>query len=288
MDNNTLQAFIAVAECGSFSLAAQKLFITQSAMSKRIALLEQQLDKKLFDRIGRQVTLTSAGQALLPCAEKILMSLDDAKTVIDNLDGEVSGSLSLDSSHHIGLHRLPKTLRKFSLKFPQVKLNLSFGASESAYQGVLKGHLELALITLAPIPDPAICMERVWTDEMHFVVATDHVLASADNVELKQLNNHQAILPDEHTFTRQITATRFTEQGLMLNVAMSTTSLDTIKMMVVNGLGWSLLPSSMLDSSLKVLKTNQAPITRDLGYIYHRDRTLSNAAKQFIALLQES
>ena len=66
---------------------------------------------------------------------------------------------------------------------------------------------------------------------------------------------------------------------------MSTNYLDTIKMMVANGLGWSLLPTSMIDSSIKVLKTDQLPITRDLGYIYHRDRTLSNAAKQFIKYL---
>ena len=161
MDTNTLNAFIAVAESGSFSTAAEKLYITQSAISKRVALLEQQLDKKLFDRIGRQVSLTSAGRALMPCAEKILMSFEDARTVISNLDGTISGTLSLASSHHIGLHRLPKVLRQYSQKHPQVLLNLSFSESEAAYQGVVKGHLELALITLAPLPDPIICVQKV-------------------------------------------------------------------------------------------------------------------------------
>ncbi|OUS22855.1 LysR family transcriptional regulator ['Osedax' symbiont bacterium Rs2_46_30_T18] len=287
MDTNTLNAFIAVAEKGSFSLAAQQLFITQSAISKRIALLEQQLGKKLFDRIGRQVNLTSAGQALLPCAEKILMSFDDARTVIDNLDSQINGTLSLASSHHIGLHRLPKVLRQYSQRYPQVQLNLSFGESETAYQGVVKGHLELALITLAPLPDPAISATKVWTDHMQFVVATDHPLAQQDQVSLEQLTRHQPLLPDLQTFTRQITAERFTQQGLNLEVRMSTNNLDTIKMMVSNGLGWSLLPQSMIDDSLQVLATDQLPIYRSLGYIYHRERTLSNAAKQFIALLSD-
>ena len=287
MDTNTLNAFIAVADNGSFSLAAQQLFITQSAISKRIALLEQQLGKKLFDRIGRQVNLTSAGQALLPCAEKILMSFDDARTVIENLDSQINGTLSLASSHHIGLHRLPKVLRQYSQKYPQVQLNLSFGESETAYQGVVKGHLELALITLAPLPDPVICAQKIWIDHMHFVVAVDHPLAQQERVSLAQLTRHQPLLPDLQTFTRQITAERFTQQGLSLEVRMSTNNLDTIKMMVSNGLGWSLLPQSMIDDSLQVLTTDQLPIYRSLGYIYHRERTLSNAAKQFIALLAD-
>ncbi|MEH6445792.1 MAG: LysR family transcriptional regulator [Oceanospirillaceae bacterium] len=286
MDNNTLSAFIAVAEQGSFSGAGEKLFITQSAISKRIALLEQQLGQKLFDRIGRQVTLTSAGQALLPCAEKILMSIQDARTVIDNLDTQISGTLSLASSHHISIHRLPKTLRKFNRSYPQVQLNLSFGESEAAYQGVVKGHLELALITLAPLPDPVICAQKVWTDTMEFVVATDHPLAAKKTVSLAQLNQHQAILPGAKTFTRQIVSELFFKQGLSLDVTMSTNNLDTIKMMVVNSLGWSLLPTSMIDSSLQTLNTGQASIYRELGYIYHRERTLSNAALQFIHLLE--
>ncbi len=286
MDNNTLQAFIAVAQWQSFSIAAEKLFITQSAISKRIALLEQQLGKKLFDRIGRQINLTNAGHALLPCAEKILMSFADARTVINNLDQTVNGTLSLASSHHIGLHRLPKVLRQFSRLFPQVQLNLSFGESEAAYTGVVKGHLELALITLAPLPEPVICAQKVWTDHMEFVVASDHSLTRQPSVSLSTLSRHQAILPGPKTFTRQMMSERFTAQGLSLEVSMSTNNLDTIKMMVVNGLGWSLLPASMIDDTIKVLKTDQPIIYRYLGFIYHRERTLSNAAKQFIKLLQ--
>ena len=285
MDTNTLNAFIAVAESGSFSIAAEQLYITQSAISKRVALLEQQLDKKLFDRIGRRVSLTSAGRALMPCAEKILMSFEDARTFISNLDSTISGTLSLASSHHIGLHRLPKVLRQYSKKYPQVLLNLSFSESESAYQGVVKGHLELALITLAPLPDPIICVQKVWTDNMRFVVAKDHPLASQQQVDLAQLQQHRAILPGPKTFTRQITAERFTEQGLALEVAMSTNNLDTIKMLVKNGLGWSLLPQIMIDKDMRELNTDQPSIYRELGYIYHRDRTLSNAAKRFIELL---
>ena len=107
LDLANLSAFIAIAETGSFSGAAERLFLTQPAISKRIAGLEQQLDVRLFDRLGREVTLTEAGRALLPRAYQILNVLDDTRRALTNLSGEVSGRLTLATSHHIGLHRPP-------------------------------------------------------------------------------------------------------------------------------------------------------------------------------------
>lgn len=107
MDLANLNAFIAIAETGSFSGAGERLHLTQPAISKRIAGLEQQLKVRLFDRLGREVSLTEAGRALLPRAYQILNVLDDTRRALTNLTGEVSGRLTLATSHHIGLHRLP-------------------------------------------------------------------------------------------------------------------------------------------------------------------------------------
>ncbi|MDX2423693.1 MAG: LysR family transcriptional regulator, partial [Amphritea sp.] len=144
MDTNSLQAFVAVAESGSFSRAAEQLFLTQSAMSKRILILEQQLNNRLFDRIGRTVSLTEAGRELLPRARRILLELEDARRSLSNLSGDVSGTLSVAASHHISLHRLPPVLRQYSSDFPEVKLDLRFDESEIAYDNVVKGNLEIA------------------------------------------------------------------------------------------------------------------------------------------------
>lgn len=288
MDIPGLIAFIQVAQTGSFSKAAQQLFISQSAVSKRIALLESQLEQKLFDRIGRQISLTEAGQALLPRANTIVTALNDASRAMGNLSGEVKGPLSLAASHHISLHRLPPILRRFSRQYPQVALNLKFAESEVAYQGVLQGDLELALITLAPTPDEAIHAQPVWTDHLQYVVAKDHPLAQAGRLSLAQLTDYPAILPASQTFTRQIVAEQFLHHQLPLKVAMSTNYLDTIRMMVAIGLGWSLLPQTMIDASLCVLDTGSEPIQRQLGYIYHRNRTLSNGANRLLQLLHDS
>lgn len=286
MDKNSLSAFIAVAEARSFSKAAQQLLITQSAVSKRIAQLESGLEQQLFDRIGRRITLTEAGSALLPRARAILAAIDDAGRAMGNLSGKVQGVLSLAASHHISLHRLPPVLRAYVETFPDVQLNLRFQESEAAYEAVLQGELELAIITLSPHPDPALCAQRVWTDRLQYVVAKDHPLASTPEINLQALNQFAAILPAPNTFTRQIVAEQFHKQGLELRVEMSTNYLDTIRMMVSIGLGWSLLPETMIDNSLQVLNTHSAPIERDLGYIFHRERTLSNAASQLMDILR--
>lgn len=288
MDTNTLSAFIAVAQSHSFSLAAEQLFITQSAVSKRIALLEDQLGQKLFDRIGRKVTLTEAGRELLPRAKLITSAIKDAGRAMGNLSGIVKGPLSLAASHHISLHRLPPVLRRFTKDYPDVQLNLRFDESEIAYNGVLHGDLELALITLSPQPDPAICSQSIWVDQLQYVVAQDHPLASNKSVSLEELTNYAAILPGTSTFTQQIVTEQFKRKALDLNVGISTNYLDTIRMMVSIGLGWSLLPETMIDSSLTVLETGSEPIQRHLGYIHHRDRTLSNAASKLVEMLSYS
>lgn len=288
MDIQSIQAFIRVAEQASFSRAADLLHVSQPAISKRIAALEASLDQRLFDRIGRKVTLTQAGFALLPRARKLLTELEDAKRLLSNLSGEVQGALTLATSHHLGLHRLPPILRQFTQQFPQVKLDIQFLDSEQAYAGVISGALELAIVTLAPVPDPSLVVVPVWQDALQFVASHDHPLKRLQPLELADLTHHDAILPGPRTFTREIVEAFFAEQDLELKVSLSTNYLETIKIMVSIGLGWSLLPQTLVDDSLSVLTLRHPDISRPLGFIYHRERTLSNAAKQLIQLLEDA
>ena len=166
MDLANLNAFIAIAETGSFSLAGERLHLTQPAVSKRIAGLEQQLKVRLFDRLGREVGLTEAGRALLPRAYQILGVLDDTRRALTNLSGEISGRLTLATSHHIGLHRLPPLLRAFTRAHPEVALDIQFLDSEVAYEEVLHGRAEIAVITLAPETREPVRAVKVWDDPL--------------------------------------------------------------------------------------------------------------------------
>jgi DNA-binding transcriptional LysR family regulator len=285
MDLATLNAFIAIAELGSFSAAAERLHLTQPAVSKRIASLEQQLNVRLFDRLGREVGLTEAGRALLPRAYQILNVLEDTRRALTNLNGEISGRLSLATSHHIGLHRLPPLLRAFTRAYPQVALDIQFLDSEVAYEEVLHGRAELAVITLAPETREPVHAVPVWDDPLDFVAAPEHPLARNGAISLADVAHHPAVFPGGNTFTHHIVRRLFEAQGLTPNIAMSTNYLETIKMMVSIGLAWSVLPRTMLDEQVARLPLPGIQLTRQLGYIRHTERTLSNAARAFMNLL---
>jgi DNA-binding transcriptional LysR family regulator len=285
MDLANLNAFIAIAETGSFSLAGERLFLTQPAISKRIAGLEQQLNVRLFDRLGRAVSLTEAGRALLPRAYQILGVLDDTRRALTNLSGEISGRLTLATSHHIGLHRLPPLLRAFTRAYPQVALDIQFLDSEVAYEEVLHGRAELAVITLAPQTREPVHAVTVWDDLLDFVAAPEHPLAANGPVTLNDVAQHPAVFPGGNTFTHHIVRRLFEAQGLTPNIGMSTNYLETIKMMVSIGLAWSVLPRTMLDEHVARLPLAGIRLHRQLGYIVHSERTLSNAARAFMSLL---
>lgn len=286
MDTQHLQAFVAIAQSGSFSGAAERLHLTQPAVSKRIALLEDQLKAKLFDRVGRQVVLTQAGNLLLNKATNILNEVQAAQRAIADLKGDVTGKLSVATSHHLGLHYLPPYLRDFSTRYPNVKLDLHFLDSEHAYHEILIGRFDIAIITLAREQDPRIHSTELWQDQLQFVAAPTHALAALENLRLADLSPHQAIMPDINTYTTRMIKDLFDREQQPLDITMATNHLDTIKMMLSIGLGWGVLPSSIIDDQLKILDVSHPPLIRPLGCIYHQQRSLNNAARVFLELLK--
>ncbi len=286
MDNQNLKAFITVAEVGSFSDAAEQLYLTQSAISKRIALLEQQIGKRLFDRIARQVSLTEAGNELLPRARRILQEYENALQAINDLSGEASGTLRLAISHHLGLHRLPPVLKQFAQQYPNVTLDIEFMDSEKAYERVLHGESEVAVITLALESHHNINSKKIWDDPLRFICAEDHPLASLKKPALRDLAEYPIILPGLNTYTGRIIQNLFQKEGIPLKAPMSTNYLETISTMVEIGLGWSVLPETLV-RGLHVMPFDQVNIERELGYIHHKKRSLSNAAMAFLGLMDE-
>lgn len=288
MDIASLYAFVAIADNGSFSSAADRLHLTQPAVSKRVATLEEQLNVRLFDRLGRTVRLTEAGAVLLPSARRILAEVDDSRRALRNLSGSVSGSLTLATSHHIGLHRLPPVLRTFTTRYPQVRLDMRFMDSEVACGVVLRGEVELAIVTLPPSVEPPLEMQPLWSDPLVIVAARTHPLTQFTRVMPQQLARHSAILPSEATFTRRIFEEQLARLGVTISVAFATNYLETIKMMVAVGLGWSVLPRTMMDRELVELAIAGLGLERTLGVVRHTGHTLSNAAGAMLAILQDS
>lgn len=292
MEISELLTFIKVAETASFSDAAEQLFVTQPAVSKRIAALEASLDLKLFDRIGRQIQLTEAGLQLLPKAKKITAEIRDIKRSLTAQDDVLAGELKMATSHHIGLHRLPKALKQYQSDFPNVVIEIDFTQSEDAYQQVLKGDTEIAVITLSNDENPTIESIPIWSDPLMLVVGHDHPLAQHasqmdKHIDIEQLASTPCVLPDQNTFTRQMVDKVLGSHGLKPNVRMSTNNFDTLTMLVSIGWGWSLLPSTLVNQNHKVLASSGLILERRLGVIYHKQRTLSRSAAAMMALLNK-
>jgi len=285
MELASLRTFLAVAENGSFSAAAQQLYLTQPAVSKRLATLEEELDIRLFDRIGRRVRLTHAGEVLLPKAREILLQTQDMKHLASSLQTAISGPLVLGTSHHIGLHRLPSVLRDFRNRYAGVDLDIRFMDSEAACAAVEKGELEMAIVTLPTEPPQNLETRELWKDELCFVASVEHALAGMTSVSLETLTRYPAVLPGPTTYTRSILERALQDRGLEITLGMSNNYMETLKMLSIINLGWTLLPRTMLaQAELEVLPVD-LQLNRSLGLVTHTARTLSNPARALISCL---
>lgn len=280
MNTEDLQAFLSVAQHASFSRAAESLHLTQPAVSKRIAALENQLDTRLFDRIGRQVSLTEAGRTLQSHAQRIITELEDSRRAIRNLSGEISGPLKIATSHHISLHRLPPVLHKFTRAYVDVQLDLGFMDSEIACRAVEQGELELAVVTLPEATNTELTLINIWTDRLVLATSAEHPLRQETKITPGILANHAAILPARGTYTRELIDKKLAIS--QVETKLETHYLETIKMLVSVGLGWSLLPSNMVEDELRPEQGQHIVVERKLGIVHHPQRTLSNAALAFI------
>ena len=288
MELTQLATFVAVAETGSFSRAAERLFTTQPAISKRVAALEDELGVRLLDRSGRGVLTTEAGEVLLGRARRVLEELDDAREAVRSLSGEVSGSLRLATSHHVGIHRLPPVLKAFAQAHPGVELDLVFLDSERACADVAEGRLEFAVVTLPERPDPTLETRLVWPDPLAIVAATDHPLAEAGEIEPARLGEYPAVLPGRGTVTRTILLDALVPFGVAPRTRLETNYLETIRTMVSVGLGWSVLPVSMLEpgaGDVRAVPVRGLAMGRRLGWVRRRDRTARRVATAFAAML---
>lgn len=278
---STLNAFIEVAKHQSFSRASDALHITQPAISKRVAQLEEDLGVSLFNRINRSVTLTEAGEKLLIKATELISEAQDLRRYASTLSEEVSGQLMIGTSHHIGLHRLPPLLENFRQAFPAVQLNILFSESEIACHQVEQGITELAVITLPEQMHIMLEPIVIWQDDLSVVANHDHPLSGNKNITLKQLLDYPCVFPNDNTETMQIMQRSIEAIDAKLDVQMRSNNLEILKMLASTGFGWTLLPQTMVDDSISVLDIEHV-FRRKLGFVTHKKRSLSNSAVVFL------
>ena len=286
MDTELLKSFLSLARLKSFTFAAKELQITQPALSKRIKRLESLLGSDLFDRVGNHVIETEAGRVLRQKAPAILNKIDNTLQEIRDLTGEVSGHLNIATSHYIGLHHLPDFLEEYINTFPQVDLNIDFIDSELAYDRVLSGDIELALVTFPTDKDQRLEHQLIWQEQLHLVCHKDYPLQKMSQ-PLKHIAHYPCILPPAHTFPRDLFELQLETLGVSPNRVKTAHYLEVIAKLVACKMGWTLLPEKLIDDPLRTLPIEQNISVRDMGIIYRTNKTLSNAAQELLYLLKK-
>jgi len=291
MDYDQLASFLEVAKLQSFSRAAEKIYRTQPAISAQVRLLEQECGEKLFDRSGKKVLLTPAGEILRRYAEKLMETQKEALQAIAELNQTPRGKLSIGANEATCLYVLPKTFARFKQLYPLVQISIYRNFSHKILQKVQEGAVDMGIVTL---PQTANNMEviSVFRDEVQVVVPKNHPLAKKKSVTMEEVAFYPLILPKTgHTrvvFDRLLRPFRD-----KLQISMELASVETIKKFVGAGLGISLISRTygqpeVAAGVLKLIPLEGQKLYRELGLIFRRDRYLSLPAKVFIEVVRDS
>lgn len=291
MDYDQLASFLEVAKLHSFSRAAEKIYRTQPAISAQVRLLEQECGEKLFDRSGKRVLLTPAGEILRRYAEKLLELQKEALQAIAELNQTPKGKLFIGANEATCLYVLPKTFAHFRQLYPLVQISIYRNFSHKILQKVQEGAVDLGIVTL-PQHAPNMEVIPVFRDEVQVVVPKNHPLAKNRSVKPEVLVQFPLILP-KTGHTRVVIDRLLREYRDRVQVSMELASVETQKKFVGAGLGISLISRTYAQPEvaaglLKLIPLDGQKIFRELGLIYRRDRYLSLPAKVFIDVVRES
>ena len=284
-----LEVFTAVAEEKSFSRAGQRIGRTQPAISSAIKLLEGELGEPLFDRRGRTVRLTVAGELLTEYAKRLLSLRDEAVLAVGELRGLSRGTLRLGANETTCLYLLPEVLSAFTQAYPKVQVDIHRAITRSITERVIEGKLDFGIVTL-PIKNSRLEAITIHRDEMALIVGPGHALSNRRSVKMNDLEDEPFILHKIGTTTRERMVKHFNDGGVKIKVSMELASIETIKRFVSIGMGISIVPRLCIakeieEGSLKALSIRDARFQRKLGLIYNKDRYQSRAARAFLALI---
>ncbi len=291
MDYDQLASFIQVAKLQSFSRAAEKIYRTQPAISAQVRLLEQECGEKLFDRSGKKVQLTPAGEILLRYAEQLLALQKEALQTIAELNQTPRGKLYIGANEATCLYVLPQTFAHFRQLYPLVQISIYRNFSHKILQKVQEGAVDLGIVTL---PQTANNIEviPVFRDEVQVVVPKNHPLARHKSVTIEEVAQHPLILP-KTGHTRVVIDRLMRDFRDHLQISMELASVETQKKFVGAGLGISLINRAYAEPEvaagvLKLIPLEGQKLYRELGLIYRRDRYLSLPAKVFLQAVQDA
>jgi DNA-binding transcriptional LysR family regulator len=290
MQLHQLAYFVAVADERHFTRAAKTVHVAQPSLSKQIAALEAELGGALFSRARGNISLTVAGEALLPLAQRILADVDASRTAVRELLGLQQGRVRLGATPSLSTVLVPDVLRRFHDRYPGVQLVLDEGGSRDLIAKLAQGALDLALIIL-PLQtnDPALRTIPLLNEPLVAAVPPAHPLASKAALTITDLRDVPLVMFREGYDLRAVTLAACRKAGFEPTFAVEGGEMDAVLKMVQAGLGVAIVPTMVVAGTpnLHVVPFSRPRLSRTVAIAQRRDVELSPSAQQFAGALTE-
>ncbi len=258
---NQIEAFVEVVRAGSISRAAERLYVTQPALTARIQALEAALGARLFVRSRTGTRLTDAGRTLLPYAERGLIALQRGRELVAEVAEGEAGRLTIGAAPAVSTYVLPAMLRQFQARHPAVQLSVRSGHSEEVLEMVLREEVEIGL--MRPIRHADIESTPLYEDELVLVVHRGHDFASSgvSGVRMEAMATEHLILFDRTSSYHELTSSILREAGIRPRGLIEVDNIDAAKRMLEEGLGVALLPRTAVRSEIAEGRLREVPIS---------------------------
>lgn len=285
MEFRQLKTFQVVAQLLSFNRAAETLNYSQSTVSTQIRLLEEEFNAPLFNRLGKRICLTEAGQMLMHYSRKMLDIEKEALTRVSGCE-EPHGSISIRIPQSIGTYVLPSVLAEFQTRFPKIGFNISTCAYETLVHELKTGIIDVAFLLADAIPFSELKTELLTVEPLVIISNPEHALAKQTSVKPRDLMNQTIILPKHDCSYKMIFQQILTEEKIS-STLMEINSIESIKRCVIGGLGIAMMPLMAVHAEINQKKVIQLPWPQEeletgILMIWHKGKWLSPAIKSFM------
>jgi DNA-binding transcriptional LysR family regulator len=290
LDSRQLRVFSVLAQTLSFTRAAHALHLTQSAVSHSVKALERDVGCRLFDRMGKSVLLTQAGEQLLVRAGKILAEMEQARAELGRLGRWGSSRMRIGAGSTACQYVLPPVLREFRESFPQCEISIQPGDTPRNIQGLRAHQIDLAL-NLEPPQEEALEARPLFTDELEFVLSPMHPWAKAKRVIREEIPKQNYILYGKGSYTFALIEDYFRQENMTLFSTLELGNMEAAKELVKLGYGVSIqapwtLRKEIAEGSLVTLPLGRRKLRRRWAVLSLRMRRLSLAEETFIGLCE--
>jgi DNA-binding transcriptional LysR family regulator len=288
-----LQAFLSVAESGSFQAAAQKCHVTQSTVSRQVQALETELDAPLFHR-GAQAKLTVAGEILLPKARRIYQDWQQVSRDIGDLMAGKQPELCVAAIQSVCATLLPPVLQQFCAEYPQVQLRVTALGSDRSLKVLRDGLVDLAIVMNNPrlTTQPEMAVVPLFEETVEVLMAADHPLTRQPTVSWEMLSRYPQVVFKDGYGMQRLVQQRFQDCGETLNTALELNTLDAFRGIIRQGNFVALLPQSALlecrrDDTLAIRPTEDPVLSRSVVLVTTHDRLSIPPIRHFHNLVQD-